>query len=147
MHFITGGAFNGKSAWVRQLYEMDEQLGDWQSAYQSEIDLEFNDLGLIEANLFVIEGVEMLTKQLASYYPLEEARNKWHAIIQKWLAWEQVDPNRTVVVIGTDITKGIVPLDPAERKWRDVTGWAFQDVTKVADRVDLVWYGINKQLK
>lgn len=147
MHFITGGAFNGKSAWVRQFYDKGDQLGDWRSAYQTEIDLECNDLASIEANFFVIEGVEMLTKQLASRYSLEEARNKWQAIIQKWLAWEQADGDRTVVIIGTDITKGIVPLDPAERKWRDVTGWAFQDITKVADRVDLVWYGMIKRLK
>lgn len=147
MHFITGGAFNGKSAWVRQFYEMDEQQGNWLSAYDTEIDFEFNDLASIEGDFLIIEGAEMLTKELASRYSLEMARNKWQEIIQKWFAWEQAVGNRTVIVIGADIMKGIVPIDPDERKWRDLTGWAFQDVTNISSRVDIVWYGVNKRLK
>ena len=52
-----------------------------------------------------------------------------------------------VILIGTDITKGIVPIEAENRVWRDVTGRVYQDTVSICNRVDLIWYGINKRLK
>ena len=54
---------------------------------------------------------------------------------------------RMVILIGSDITKGIVPIEAENRVWRDVTGRVYQDTVSICNRVDLIWYGINKRLK
>jgi adenosylcobinamide kinase / adenosylcobinamide-phosphate guanylyltransferase len=61
--------------------------------------------------------------------------------------WEQEKPQKKLVVIGTDITKGIVPVDRENRLWRDVTGWAYQDLAAQADKIDIIWYGCNQTIK
>jgi adenosyl cobinamide kinase/adenosyl cobinamide phosphate guanylyltransferase len=33
------------------------------------------------------------------------------------------------------------------RLWRDVTGWAYQDLSAMADKVDVIWYGLNQTIK
>ncbi|WP_108447149.1 bifunctional adenosylcobinamide kinase/adenosylcobinamide-phosphate guanylyltransferase [Halomonas denitrificans] len=42
-----------------------------------------------------------------------------------------------VVLILAEVGRGIVPLDPAERRLRDLAGWLGQDA---AARADEVWY-------
>ena len=54
---------------------------------------------------------------------------------------------RKLVVIGSDITKGIVPVEKENRLWRDVTGWAYQDLAAQADKIDIIWYGCNQTIK
>lgn len=56
-------------------------------------------------------------------------------------------PSRKLVIIGTDISKGIVPLEKENRLWRDFTGWVYQDLVAKAERVDVIWYGINQIMK
>jgi adenosyl cobinamide kinase/adenosyl cobinamide phosphate guanylyltransferase len=50
-------------------------------------------------------------------------------------------------VIGSDITKGVVPLEKENRIWRDLTGWAYQDTAAKAEKVDIIWYGLNQTMK
>ena len=77
----------------------------------------------------------------------EGVLGKWHALLEKWLMWERAEQGRMVILIGSDITKGIVPSEAENRVWRDVTGRVFQDTASICERVDLIWYGINKRLK
>lgn len=72
---------------------------------------------------------------------------KWDQLLENGIAWERTNPKRTLVIIGTDMTKGIVPLDKRKRSWRDITGWCYQDLVKKSNRVDLIWYGINERIK
>lgn len=55
--------------------------------------------------------------------------------------------DRKLYLIGTDVGKGIVPIDEHLRTYRDVVGWCYQDVAKLAERVDIIWYGINTTIK
>lgn len=68
-------------------------------------------------------------------------------VLNKWLSWEQANKAHQLIVIGSDISKGIVPLKQSERQWRDVTGWFYQDLVNRAKRYDVIWYGIHQQLK
>ena len=67
--------------------------------------------------------------------------------MQDWLEWEKQNSQRKVILIGCDISKGIVPMSAKDRKWRDITGWVYQDVVEAAERVDVIWYGIVQKLK
>jgi adenosylcobinamide kinase / adenosylcobinamide-phosphate guanylyltransferase len=142
LHFITGGAFNGKRAWVKEKYGLD---GTWLSAYQNH-HLKA-DMNQIESNLLVLEGIEVWLRELTKSYDSDRCRDIWNTTINHWLLWEKADSNRNLVVIGNDITKGIVPMDHENRLWRDVTGWAYQGLAAKADRVDIIWYGLNQTIK
>ncbi|MBS4178022.1 bifunctional adenosylcobinamide kinase/adenosylcobinamide-phosphate guanylyltransferase [Lederbergia citrea] len=147
MHFITGGAFNGKAKWVRKFYSLDDHDSFlWLSAYQSDIDENF--LFISQQHLLVVEGVEQWIKSIAREESDSDAiRTRWRHTISRFREWEASKSGRTVILIGTDITKGIVPMDPFDRLWRDVTGWAYQDTVVVSDRVDLIFYGLANRLK
>lgn len=142
MHFITGGAFNGKRAWVKENYGI---CGTWLSAYQDH-HLKA-DMNQIESNLLVLEGIEVWLRELTIAYDAYKCREIWNSSINHWLLWEKEKSNRLLVVIGNDITKGIVPMEKENRLWRDVTGWAYQDLAAKADKVDIIWYGLNQTIK
>ncbi|MDM5227755.1 bifunctional adenosylcobinamide kinase/adenosylcobinamide-phosphate guanylyltransferase [Cytobacillus sp. NJ13] len=141
MHFITGGAFNGKSRWVKEFYQLDDTPHKWISAYHGEL---AGDLG---QKLIVYEGIELMIREWSQALEFEEIRDKWQEMLAEWQEWEKTAVNRKIVLIGSDISKGIVPMEAADRKWRDASGWAFQDAAAAADRVDLIWYGISQKIK
>ncbi|MFP7296532.1 bifunctional adenosylcobinamide kinase/adenosylcobinamide-phosphate guanylyltransferase [Neobacillus niacini] len=140
MHFITGGAFNGKKAWVKENYG---DRGTWLSAYQNQ---PFN-VHHIGSNLLILEGVEVWLKKLTKTYDSNGCREIWKTTIHQWILWENAETHRDLIVIGNDITKGIVPMEKENRLWRDVTGWAYQDLAAKADKVDIIWYGLNQTIK
>lgn len=144
MHFVTGGAFNGKRAWVKRVYGVKE-IGNWISAYEN-CPLPKN---VIEMNqdLLILEGIEVWLRSLTETYHVNECREIWNMYLDQWLRWEHNKSKRNLVLIGVDITKGIVPFDKANRLWRDVTGWAYQDILSKSEKVDIIWYGINQPLK
>lgn len=142
MHFITGGSFNGKRAWVKKTYGL---TGTWLSAYQDKTLTD--DFTHINSDLLVLEGIEIWLKELTKAYDSYRSREIWIDTITQWLTWEETEHQRKLVVIGTDITKGIVPVEIENRLWRDVTGWAYQDLAGKADRVDVIWYGLNQTIK
>lgn len=142
MHFVTGGAFNGKSKWVAEYYKLKETPHLWISGYKNEeVELNFHP------HLFVIlEGIELYLKDLASQHELLIAREKWQMLLSKWIQWETEDKARKIILIGTDMNKGIVPMRAEDRKWRDLTGWAFQDTASLSERVDVIWYGVSQRI-
>lgn len=146
MHFITGGSFNGKAKWVRSFYKIEEREDViWISAYKHQpLPITLHDLG---KDFIVLEGAEQWIKEISARSDLNDFREEWKNVLRNWHLWETERPERTLVIIGADITKGIVPVEKEQRNWRDCTGWAFQDIAGLADRMDLIWYGIGQRLK
>lgn len=143
MHFITGGAFNGKRSWVETTYELkNSNRHRWISAYSNDSLPEA--LENISEETIVIEGVETWIRNELLYH--KNPLNKWDKLLEDWISFETQE-NRRLVLIGSDITKGIVPVTREEREWRDLTGRCYQQISTKADRVDLIWYGLNQQLK
>ncbi|MDQ0218588.1 hypothetical protein ELQ35_04300 [Peribacillus cavernae] len=146
MHFVTGGAYNGKSRWVKEYNNGKGFVFDrWFSAYHGN-DLP-TDLRMLVANKVVLEGIEQYIKEESLLTDTHTCRETWRKRLEDWEVWEKSGQMRQLVMIGTDITKGIVPLERGNRKWRDLTGWVYQDLSSKADRVDVIWYGLNKQIK
>lgn len=142
MHFVTGGAFNGKSKWVREQYQLEDLEHTWISAYKGEEIPDFNSKKII-----VLEGIEVWIREVTRSIPADASREKWQSLVREWMKWESKDQERKLVLIGNDISKGIVPIAPEDRLWRDGTGWVYQDLVSVAERVDVIWYGISQKLK
>ncbi|WHX42702.1 bifunctional adenosylcobinamide kinase/adenosylcobinamide-phosphate guanylyltransferase [Mesobacillus sp. AQ2] len=142
MHFVTGGAFNGKSKWVREQYQLEDLEHTWISAYKGEKIPDLNSKKII-----VLEGIEVWIREVTRSISADSSREKWQSLIQEWMKWESMDDKRKLILIGNDISKGIVPIAPEERLWRDATGWVYQDLVSDAERVDVIWYGISQKLK
>lgn len=143
MHFVIGGAYNGKAQWVRTHYQLDRKSSClWQSAYEDP--LLPKELGKYTSQLIILEGIEYWLKQLLNHS--EDNQDRAIEYIEAWKAWSQQDGNK-LVVIGTDISKGIVPIEAEDRLWRDVTGRFYQRMVEEANRVHYIWYGIAKTLK
>jgi adenosylcobinamide kinase / adenosylcobinamide-phosphate guanylyltransferase len=142
MHFVTGGAFNGKAKWVKDMYGVRREDTGWLNGYES---LGWQ-LDRLTNSLVVIEGLEHFVRQVISEEH-SDPREELGAYLKAWKSWEKEDDDRKLVLIGTDIGKGIVPMNKEDRLWRDYTGWFYQDLTMMADRVDVIWYGLSQQLK
>ncbi|WP_312857353.1 bifunctional adenosylcobinamide kinase/adenosylcobinamide-phosphate guanylyltransferase [Neobacillus endophyticus] len=141
---MTGGAFNGKRAWVKKIYSAHDP-DNWISAYDQYCLPE--EIANRDDDLLILEGIEIWVKGLLENNDITICRDKFKSFLAKWLIWEQMEPCRRLVVIGTDISKGIVPMEKESRLWRDMTGWVYQDLAKEAKRVDVIWYGVNQLIK
>jgi adenosylcobinamide kinase / adenosylcobinamide-phosphate guanylyltransferase len=135
LHFVTGGAYNGKRKWVKANYSITQ----WISAYE-EMPLP-EDLYSYKDHFVVLEGLEYFVRNSSS------SREEWRQYFKGCLDWEAAVPSRQVIIIGTDISKGIVPMEKENRTWRDMTGWVYQDLAAICDKVDVMWYGINQTIK
>ncbi|MBB5323461.1 adenosyl cobinamide kinase/adenosyl cobinamide phosphate guanylyltransferase [Anoxybacillus tepidamans] len=137
MHFVVGGAFQGKRKWVRGYYELDKATSHrWCNGYEQ--DAFFPDE--MKERIVVFEGLEALIRRLPD-------RVYWESFFQTWHEWEQEKDERCVIWIGCDITQGIVPIAKEERHWRDVTGWCYQQLSRRCDRVDRLWCGLAERMK
>ena len=123
MHFVTGGAYNGKAKWVKKHDRLDIDHVQWISAYRDEpLPLHFQKIRLCYKELKPgLKGMLLIKK-------LQSIRMKWQEIIGEWRIWEEEKNDRHLILIGADITKGIVPIEVENRIWRDATGWVFQDI-------------------
>ncbi|MGP7819095.1 bifunctional adenosylcobinamide kinase/adenosylcobinamide-phosphate guanylyltransferase [Niallia sp. 01092] len=148
MHFITGGSFNGKKRWALNFYQLPIDSEDLEIVcfYEKDrIDV-LEQLTEMKRPVLLLEGFEYLIQHKLSTLQ-EEAFDYFQVLIKRLINWEKDGDNHQVIVIGSDITKGIVPLKKEDRLWRDWTGRIYQEAVRMADRVDVVWYGLNDQLK
>ncbi len=143
MHFVTGGAHNGKLDWVKKHYELEEGNYTLISAYEGS-DLPDSFEGY-QTDVIVIEGLESFVK---SFFNQEKSvKSQSEAFLLACLNFKANNPDKQLVLIGQDISKGVVPVDPEERKLRDIVGILYQRLNKMSERFDIIWYGINRQLK
>ncbi|WP_110111948.1 bifunctional adenosylcobinamide kinase/adenosylcobinamide-phosphate guanylyltransferase [Bacillus sp. CGMCC 1.16541] len=137
MHFVFGGAFNGKRKWVRAHY-CD---ASWFSAYEGDALPTYS-----EGNVIVIEGIEQYIKECIEVgMTIEEVCRTFQQMVTDWQQWEV--SKSQVIVIGTEIGKGIVPINAQDRAWRDACGYVYQYIVQQANVVDHIWYGLLNRLK
>jgi len=108
---------------------------------------EINGMNDEKDSFYIIEGLEWMIKNRLQEETLEQTITYIEKQVGDLLQWEREEEDRCVFLIGSDITKGIVPIDQEDRLWRDATGLIFQRIAATADRVDVIWYGLNEQLK
>ncbi len=142
MQLVTGGAFNGKKQWVIKEYGLRERPHEWHSFYESGTLKEWSH------DTVVLEGIERHVRRLLEEKESPEpARTVWQRQLAEWADWERRVQARRLILIGTDITKGVVPVNAFDRMWRDTAGWCFQDAARQAEEVIQIWYGLPERLK
>lgn len=124
MHVIFGGAFNGKRAYVEQ--RVQGRNVQW-------LDVEVDAHVLLpNVEVIVVFGVEHLLEP------------KGKELLEKMEKW---DEQAEVLVIATEIGRGIVPMEASMRKQRDDVGRFYQQLFTKAESVTRIWYGISQTLK
>ena len=129
MQIIFGGAFNGKRQYVKDM------LSGMEAAWHE------GQLPRSVGELTVIAGLEQWIKE-----QLEEQINE-EAIHQSVKKAVQLQTIGELIWILTDMNRGIVPIDPIERRLRDTAGRIYQNLFKEAERITRIWYGIPQTIK
>lgn len=60
---------------------------------------------------------------------------------------ENADALRDKIIITTDVSSGVVPMDPELRAWREACGWMNGDLARQADEVWRLFCGIPQRIK
>ncbi|TQR18063.1 bifunctional adenosylcobinamide kinase/adenosylcobinamide-phosphate guanylyltransferase [Psychrobacillus soli] len=124
MHVIFGGAFNGKRAYVEQFVQ--GRNVQWLNAETDTLVLS------PQTDVVVIFGVENL---------LEPKSAELLEMLELW------DEQAEVVIIATEIGRGIVPMEASRRKLRDDVGRFYQQLFTKAESITRIWYGIAQTIK
>src|SRR5690625_3789051 len=138
MHLVIGGAYNGKANWVKEQYGFkDNQLITWISFYNG--DFLKTNLSTYKTNYIVLQGLEKLVLYYMHHYELKDVEDcLTHLIHHTFLPFVKDGREHRLILIGTDITKGIVPVESTMRNWRDITGRFYQELVTYSNQVDLV---------
>ncbi|MFD1929403.1 bifunctional adenosylcobinamide kinase/adenosylcobinamide-phosphate guanylyltransferase [Sporosarcina siberiensis] len=125
MHIYIGGAHNGKRAYVRKV--LKNQRVQW---FEGELPDEVNS-----NQHFVVAGLENWL--LHTDLPEQQAIDLIVSSVK----------GQNAVIILTDMNRGIVPMEAAQRNLRDVCGRLYQRLILEADEVTRIWYGLAQNLK
>ena len=146
MHFITGGAFNGKKTWVKNHYKLETLEYLWLSAYKNDSLVKTADSK--HPPIVILEGMEKwISNNVTSNKTTASILIELQDRLNSWIKWEKQSEQHRLLIIGTDISKGIVPTEQQDRHWRDITGWMYQYIAKQSSHMDVIWYGINQRIK
>lgn len=127
MRLIIGGAFQGKGDYAKKTYGgtvCDCRLPEHKNKFEPDLSCD------------IIDGLEAFTRLCA-----EEGIEAADVL----RAQESQLADKTVIC--DDISQGLVPMDPADRAWREMNGRALLYLAGVADSVERVFCGIPQRLK
>ncbi len=120
MHFIIGGAYQGKLAFAAERYQL------------TQADIFHCDGPEIDFSRRCISGLEFFVRAhpgAVSYFM--EHRMDW----------------QDKVLICQDLSGGLVPMDAADRAWRQETGRLCQYLSREAEQVSRIFCGLEQRLK
>ncbi|MGE7622121.1 bifunctional adenosylcobinamide kinase/adenosylcobinamide-phosphate guanylyltransferase [Viridibacillus sp. NPDC096237] len=133
MHVFIGGAYNGKRDYVRNwLEEQGKKDIAW---LESEL-----PMSAPEASTIVVSGLENV---VAEHLGVAE-----DTLASELLQRLQVlGTEKELIVIVTEMGRGVVPIDANTRKIRDVCGRFYQGLFKISPQITRIWYGIAETIK
>ena len=124
MTLIFGGAYQGKLDYALANYKK-------QSVFQC------SDSSL---------GIDFRMDIINSFHLLILAQMRAETDTLRYIE-ENLKALKPKIIISDDISCGIVPLDPETRRWREAAGRSLAFISKHADEVIRVFYGIGSRIK
>lgn len=130
MHVFIGGAYNGKTDYVMDLYK------------QRQVTLVDGDLPEMAPPCEVL-----VIKNLENWLVTQNLEDDT-LVVQAVLAiLRRLEQQCTLALIVNDMGRGVVPIDKQARLLRDTCGRLYQALFTEAEQVVRIWYGIAEQLK
>ena len=120
MILVIGGAFQGKSDFVREKYNIDP------------VECTCETADFVRA----INSYEKIVRQI-----LKEGKDPVE------YTKDLIEKNPDAVVICTEIGMGIVPMDKEERLWREQTGKCLKLLAAASEEVYRVYAGVGVKIK
>lgn len=141
MHLFIGGACAGKRNAVAARFP----AAQWRRL-AADVPFADSDQALVANTPLAVTGVlEWLSANLAS--PDSEAlRQQWQADMAT-LCQRSDQLNAPLIIIATEVGRGIVPMQPEQRRLRDLNGWFTQDAAAQAEQVWYLRHGLVKAIK
>ncbi|MET3575757.1 bifunctional adenosylcobinamide kinase/adenosylcobinamide-phosphate guanylyltransferase [Bhargavaea ullalensis] len=130
MHIYFGGAHNGKRDFVKGL--LGEAAHEWIEAG------ELKALPEPPSGRVVVAGLE---EYINDHHTDEE-----EAVADVLRFLERADRDGLIIIL-TDMGRGIVPVDPHARWLRDACGRLGQRLSRQADGITRIWYGIPQKIR
>jgi len=132
MHVFIGGAYNGKHEYVRRWLQEKELIDvEW---YIGQLPHEPT------SKTVVVSGLENIIKPF-----LEQDEISLSTNIAEQL--QLLDKKHQIIIIATEMGRGIVPIDQQDRQLRDTLGRLYQQLFAVSDHVTRIWYGLAEEVK
>jgi adenosyl cobinamide kinase/adenosyl cobinamide phosphate guanylyltransferase len=143
MHLIFGGAYQGKLDYAKERYGLSDQdvfvceAGDGEGSgplcaeikeCPEKARIDFNKKIVCRLEDFVL-GCVRRGEEAVDF--LSENRRKW----------------KDTVFICTDISSGVVPVEPELRAWREMVGRTLVYLGKEAEEVTRMFCGIPQKIK
>lgn len=124
MILIIGGAYQGKTSFARREFGLAEE------------DIFTCCGGKIDFSRRCVDALEVFTRSLAlaGEDPVDYFRQREAALEGK-------------IFVCREIGCGVVPMDEADRRWRQDTGRLCQYLAERADRVSRIFCGLEQRLK
>jgi adenosylcobinamide kinase/adenosylcobinamide-phosphate guanylyltransferase len=144
VYFVTGGAFQGKRSWVKQLIPRTTGSFLWVNGYEQHEEL--CQVVTSEADMIIIEGMEELIHRSLRTNAIKP-REQWRDTLSKWAQWENEKEHRQLIIIGCEVGLGVVPMEKNDRTYRDIVGWVYQDIASKSQHVVRIWCGLAEILK
>ena len=151
MHVFIGGTASGKRQRVAERYpearwrDADEMMRRVTGAGAGPT-IDDGDTVVISGWLAWLEAE--LENELENQRENESASadddrlgRRWREALTGWAS----SPGRRVLVLD-EVGRGIVPVDPAQRRLRDLMGWLSQDAVRLASQVHYVRHGLTMRL-
>lgn len=127
MKLIIGGAYQGKRACAEKMYQITSWV-DGAHCGQEEL---FSCRGIADFHFYL--------RRL-----LEEGKEQY---VREQLVKELSEKNPELVIVTNELGCGIVPVDPFDRNWRELTGRVCTELASRAEEVIRVVCGIPVILK
>ena len=133
MHLIFGGAYQGKRDYAKERYGLrDEEIytciADGGNGLPEAAVIDFSGKAVDCLEEFVL-GCVRCGIEAADY--LKQYREEW----------------KHSVIICTDISSGVVPIDKELRAWREMVGRTMMYLGKEAEEVTRMFCGIPQKIK
>lgn len=141
MQLFIGGACAGKRDAVAARFPT---ASVWRlDAAKSFID---SEKALVVDTPLVITGVLEWLGGALERDDTEALRQQWQSDMAA-LCRRAEELNAPLIIIANEVGRGIVPMQPEQRRLRDLNGWFVQDATAQAEQVWYVRHGLVMGIK
>lgn len=127
MKLVIGGAYQGKRTYAEK-HDSIQKWANGETCPEEEI---FSCEGMVDFHLYL--------RRL-----LQEGKEQY---VREQLIPKLLQENPQVVLVTNELGYGIVPIDPFDRSWRELTGRICTELAEHADEVTRVVCGIPVVLK
>ncbi|WP_386078340.1 bifunctional adenosylcobinamide kinase/adenosylcobinamide-phosphate guanylyltransferase [Vreelandella sp. F11] len=101
---------------------------------------------LVADTPLVITGVFDWVEAALANAENDPARQQWQGDMTQ-LSQRADELNTALIIITTEVGRGIVPMQPDQRRLRDLNGWFSQDAAVQAEQVWYVRHGLVMAVK